>query len=49
MLHIKYLDYIGIVISDPEIGAFPCAEPENPSGVRVCVCVCVYVGGGGGS
>ena len=42
MLHTKYIDYIGIVISDTEIGAFPCAEQENPPGVRVCV------GGGGG-
>ena len=46
MLHTKYLDYIGIVISDTEIGAFPCAEPENPSGVRVWMCVCVWGGGG---
>ena len=48
MLHTKYIDYIGIVISDTEIGAFPCAEQENPPGVRVCVCVCVCVLGGGG-
>ena len=47
MLHTKYIEYIGIVISDTEIGAFPCAEQENPPGVRVCVCVCVCVGGGG--